>query len=484
MTTKPVQRETKFIYLPGDVEKVPVPPLTIERLLKELEKPALAPVAKARRPIMRLVVEKKYDPSQPRAPKGSPIGGQWVDEGGAAGAPTAAGSMKFYKTTRKEDADRLDRFGVAGGNVERLKRALTVQGYDAEILIGFSDDKWINPRGEWSEGTTFTGLVEYRKDGERVGRVAFFVSQDKDAGLYVFRGLEREGFVQNSDFIAAAREQELDDQMRAALQEMGWIDQSEARWTPLSPAGMQDFYSERERSLLAFPTGHDSSNRAHQEARAKAKADGEMALGAAGVNVHDAYWIQTDWADTSNDDGGCQDALQEEALSRSSRKSDLQETTGIQTIRQERSGIVIERPAGTVGKVKIDAKAQSVAYDSINQRTQDFFKAKGLSPDDEIVLYRGVQKDKHSEWNDVKVGEKVKIRPRPLTSWSLSFRTAANVFASPIENKVGIVYAVRVPVKYAFAHASTGFGCLAEEEVILLGDGLVGRDLEIAKVNR
>lgn len=35
------------------------------------------------------VVEKKYNRSQPRAPKGGPDGGQWVDEGAAGGGQSA-----------------------------------------------------------------------------------------------------------------------------------------------------------------------------------------------------------------------------------------------------------------------------------------------------------------------------------------------------------------------------------------------------------
>ncbi len=45
---------------------------------------------KARRPVVRLVVEKGYNPSQPRAPKGSPDGGQWVDDTSAAGGGQSA----------------------------------------------------------------------------------------------------------------------------------------------------------------------------------------------------------------------------------------------------------------------------------------------------------------------------------------------------------------------------------------------------------
>lgn len=39
--------------------------------------------------ITKVTVEKRYDPSQPRAPKGSPDGGQWVAQGSAAPADGA-----------------------------------------------------------------------------------------------------------------------------------------------------------------------------------------------------------------------------------------------------------------------------------------------------------------------------------------------------------------------------------------------------------
>lgn len=45
---------------------------------KHLPRPASA--AKARRPVVRLVAEKKFNPNQPRDPKGTPTGGQWTPE--------------------------------------------------------------------------------------------------------------------------------------------------------------------------------------------------------------------------------------------------------------------------------------------------------------------------------------------------------------------------------------------------------------------
>jgi hypothetical protein len=60
---------------------------------KHLPRPA---TEKSRRPVVRLVVEKRYDPSQPRAPKGSPDGGQWVADGGPAGGG-AGGRGRFQQ---------------------------------------------------------------------------------------------------------------------------------------------------------------------------------------------------------------------------------------------------------------------------------------------------------------------------------------------------------------------------------------------------
>ncbi len=415
------------------------------------------------------VTEKKYNPSQPRAPKGSPDGGQWVDDTSTAGG--SASNVQFRSGTHQEDIDRLDTFGAAGGNVERLKQALAVQGYDAEVMISWTRG-W---SGEWSDAVTFTVLADYTKDGERVGRIVIQAVQG-ETGIITLEEFDPAAPFENQEFLDAVREQEISDQLKEAMPSMGWVDRLEARRTPLSPQIINDYYSERERALLTFPHGYSPDNAAHKQQREDVKTAGETALTRDGLDADLAHEIQRAWANTSNDHGSWQDVMQVEALERFSSKdaAHIQVTTGMSAVRDTRRMYPENAKEG--------ARNIRAAYNSVYRRTQEFFKEKGLGPDDEIVLYRGVKKEDY-EWGDAKAGQKIKISPRPLSSWSLSYETARG-FAIPAYKQVGLVYAVKVPVKYAFAHASTGYGCLNEEEVILLGDGLVGRELEITRVRK
>jgi len=84
--------------------------------------------------------------------------------------------------------------------------------------------------------------------------------------------------------------------------------------------------------------------------------------------------------------------------------------------------------------------------------TQQWFKEQGYSPDDEILLYRGMKNTK------VQDGE---ISLQPLSSFTTNV-SDAYTFGTEI-------LAMRIPVSQIFSHPKTGFGCTKESEFVVLG---------------
>ena len=149
----------------------------------------------------------------------------------------------------------------------------------------------------------------------------------------------------------------------------------------------------------------------------------------------------------SNDHGGLQDNLQKEAERR--LKAEGEETAPLDPQQQVPESIT--------------ARA---AYESIYDRTQAYFKAQGLGPDDTIVVYRGINLDER-----VGVIESAdNVRWRPLSSWSTNQDTS-KTFADFVldRNRRGYVFVSEVPIRNIFSHWSTGFGCANEHEVVVLG---------------
>ena len=173
--------------------------------------------------------------------------------------------------------------------------------------------------------------------------------------------------------------------------------------------------------------------------------DGKTPPSGAGYSIVSSY--QESWASKSNDHGGLQDNLQKEAERR--LKAEGEDTAPLDPGQQVPESIT--------------AKA---VYESVYNRTQAYFKAQGLKPDDTIVVYRGIILEE-------KVGiieSADNVRWRPLSSWSTNQNTAAGVFGVPgSANARGYVFASEVPVRNIFSHWSTGFGCANEHEVVVLG---------------
>jgi hypothetical protein len=112
--------------------------------------------------------------------------------------------------------------------------------------------------------------------------------------------------------------------------------------------------------------------------------------------------------------------------------------------------------------------------DAMYEHTQEEFARQGIT---EVTLFRGM--GRHAlpggdlpAWittgtkapgSDTFVGSMLEEGLRPLSSFSASYNTAQR-FSS------GITIGTRVPVQYVVGTARTGFGCLTEQEFVVLGN--------------
>jgi hypothetical protein len=104
---------------------------------------------------------------------------------------------------------------------------------------------------------------------------------------------------------------------------------------------------------------------------------------------------------------------------------------------------------------------------SMYKSTQEDFKERGYSPDDEVILFRGVlSKDSYGNNNDV-----VEYNGNTVESWSYDHMVGVE-FATYNDDEYthGTVIAAKVPVKNILSTPYTGFGCLDEREVVIFGN--------------
>lgn len=94
----------------------------------------------------------------------------------------------------------------------------------------------------------------------------------------------------------------------------------------------------------------------------------------------------------------------------------------------------------------------------VYQETQDFLKSEGYSPDDEIILYRGIAVDTGKVPPE---GDVIEYQGNALESWTIR-PSIAYSFGN-------VVLSVKVPASSIFSSALSGPGCLAEREFIIFG---------------
>lgn len=218
-------------------------------------------------------------------------------------------------------------------------------------------------------------------------------------------------------------------------------------------------FSQREETIAAARNENERDRITHGD-RAAVKKEGADALRDAGVEYPDQ--LQKAWATEASDTGGMQDRLQLEAWDRAGRPQEVDVSYGMD--------VLLQGGRHSYGYEKSDARK---AYDSIYNRTQEHLKSKGIGPDDTVVLYRGMSISGIHGAGQWKRGQTVNVMPRPLSSFSLSFATAKEFKHGEYGmNQVGRVFAVRVPAKAIFSTWRQGFGCMTENEVVVLGDYL------------
>lgn len=129
-----------------------------------------------------------------------------------------------------------------------------------------------------------------------------------------------------------------------------------------------------------------------------------------------------------------------------------------------------DAPDVTPEQRKIIRSVISAIYDA----TQHYYKSKGIT---HVAVWRGMRD------TDMRVGRGEMLAEtstmRPLSSWTTS-GTMAKAFATTVQNKTlseeeqnvldkNILIKAFVPVENVFSNPLTGFGCLGEDEVVLLG---------------
>lgn len=110
------------------------------------------------------------------------------------------------------------------------------------------------------------------------------------------------------------------------------------------------------------------------------------------------------------------------------------------------------------------------------KHTQETIQAEtGLGPDDEIVLYRGLrfyedQPAPASLSNAPSEGSlDVFMKLQPMSSYSTDRDIAVYFTRTFEEGSYGLVISTRVKVRDILSTARTGYGCLTEAEVVVLG---------------
>lgn len=100
--------------------------------------------------------------------------------------------------------------------------------------------------------------------------------------------------------------------------------------------------------------------------------------------------------------------------------------------------------------------------------TQSQLRAAGLKPGSFVTLYRGVMLSDNIV-GKMKMGEAVSVFGNAIESWSLS-KSSALRFAKGSEiGQGGVVFKMAVPIEMILSTCTTGFGCLTEGEVTVLG---------------
>lgn len=103
-----------------------------------------------------------------------------------------------------------------------------------------------------------------------------------------------------------------------------------------------------------------------------------------------------------------------------------------------------------------------------HEATQQYFKDRGIT---HLAVYRGITAGENAFGEPIAIGDMDirEVRMRPLSSWSINEATARSFSRRPGNDQSGYVIKAFVPIEDIFSTPFTGFGCLEEDEAVILG---------------
>jgi len=168
-----------------------------------------------------------------------------------------------------------------------------------------------------------------------------------------------------------------------------------------------------------------------------------------------AYEMLEQWADTSNDSSIRSLSMQEAAG----------EVFGIELSNWQKENLAKAQEKvkyGGIGPIATPEVMQK-AIRAMYEETQSQLQEAGYKPGDTIRVYRGVVDD---PLRDIPDGATVDLEQNVMSSWALS-RKIAEDFSGGV--KEGVVLGMEVPIESILSTAASGYGTLAEAEIVVLG---------------
>ena len=127
---------------------------------------------------------------------------------------------------------------------------------------------------------------------------------------------------------------------------------------------------------------------------------------------------------------------------------------------------------GGASKFKNKDEASAALLNSMYRQTQDHLREQGIKT---MTVYRGVITD---DLNGISKGTTVKLNGNAMESWTVHPIVARDFAGGSRGN--GRILAMEVPASRILSTPKTGFGCVSEFEVVVLG----GKDMGEAVVVR
>ena len=225
---------------------------------------------------------------------------------------------------------------------------------------------------------------------------------------------------------------------------------------------LNDTLSDRSSFFGKEPWAHASN-----EDRASLKAQVARDLAKeTGVTEEQAADFVKQWAKSSNDDDMRSLAIQKDAADEFSVEISEFTQKKLDQIEHKRQAdwVPFVSPESISNLFPLqDSATQKALLRAMYNKTQSEMKARGIT---EVRVYRGVGLE---SIEGMEIGQSVLVKTNALSSWSLSQKTASGFAQWPERKQVGVVFSSVVPVSRILSLPTTGFGCLMEGELLVLG---------------